>query len=68
MLPKHGEVFRRSSFIPGNSCAPYIAATLGVAAFSYLPYAVFNFASPLLVIAVALTGIRMLRAATRSGT
>jgi NhaC family Na+:H+ antiporter len=38
-----------------------MAVTLGVATHSYLPYAVFNFASPLLAIAMAYTGIRMLR-------
>jgi Na+/H+ antiporter NhaC len=32
-----------------------------VATFSYLPYAVFNFASPLLAIAMAYFGIRMFR-------
>ena len=39
-----------------------MAATLGVATFSYLPYAVFNFASPLLAIGVAYLGIRMPKA------
>jgi NhaC family Na+:H+ antiporter len=38
-----------------------MAATLGVATFSYLPYAVFNYASPLLAIAIAYLGVRMLR-------
>ena len=37
------------------------AATLGVATFSYLPYAIFNFASPLLAIAIAYLGVRLLR-------
>lgn len=50
-----------SALIPWNSCGAYMAATLGVATWSYLPYAVFNFASPLLAIAVAYLGIRMLR-------
>lgn len=51
-----------SALIPWNSCGAYMAATLGVATFSYLPYAVFNFASPLLAIAVAYLGIRMPKA------
>jgi NhaC family Na+:H+ antiporter len=38
-----------------------MAATLGVATFSYMPYAIFNFASPLLAIVVAYLGVRMLR-------
>jgi NhaC family Na+:H+ antiporter len=51
-----------SALIPWNSCGAYMAATLGVATFSYLPYAIFNFASRLLAIAVANLGIRMLGA------
>ena len=50
-----------SALIPWNSCGVYMAATLGVATLSYLPYAVFNFASPLLTIAIAYAGVRMLR-------
>lgn len=50
-----------SALIPWNSCGAYMAATLGVATFSYLPYAVFNFASPLLAIAMAYLGVRMMR-------
>ena len=42
-----------SALIPWNSCGAYMAATLGVATFSYAPYAIFNFASPLLTIAAA---------------
>jgi NhaC family Na+:H+ antiporter len=41
-----------------------MAATLGVATFSYLPYAAFNFASPLLAIAMAYLGIRVPRDAS----
>ena len=52
-----------SALVPWNSCGAYMAATLGVATFSYLPYAVFNIASPLLAIAVAYLGIRMPRTA-----
>ena len=37
-----------------------MAATLGVATFSYLPYAFFSFASPLLAVLMAYAGIRML--------
>jgi NhaC family Na+:H+ antiporter len=55
-----------SALIPWNSCGAYMAATLGVATFSYLPYAVFNLVSPLLVIGLAYTGIRMHRAAAET--
>ena len=50
-----------SALIPWNSCGAYMAATLGVATFSYLRYAAFNFASPLLAIAVAYAGFRVPR-------
>jgi len=50
-----------SVLIPWNGCGAYVAATLGLATFHYLPYAVFNFASPLLAIAIAYLGVRMLR-------
>ena len=50
-----------SALIPWNSCGAYMAATLGVATFSYAPYAIFNLLSPLLTIAAAYTGLRMLR-------
>jgi NhaC family Na+:H+ antiporter len=56
-----------SALIPWNSCGAYMAATLGVATFSYLPYAVFNFASPLLTIALAALGVRMLRGPAAPG-
>jgi NhaC family Na+:H+ antiporter len=51
-----------SALIPWNSCGAYMAATLGVATWSYAPYAVFSYVSPLLTIALAFAGFRMLRA------
>src|SRR5690349_5583196 len=48
-----------SALVPWNSCGAYMAATLGVATLSYLPYAEFNLASPLLAIAFAYAGFRM---------
>jgi Na+:H+ antiporter, NhaC family len=56
-----------SALIPWNSCGAYMAGTLGVATVHYLPYAVFNFASPLLAIAVTATGLRVLHAAPQAG-
>ncbi len=40
-----------SALIPWNSCGAYMAATLGVATFSYAPFAFFNLACPILAIA-----------------
>jgi NhaC family Na+:H+ antiporter len=40
--------------VPWNSCGAYMAATLGVAALAYLPYAFFNLLNPLTSIVAAL--------------
>ena len=50
-----------SALIPWNSCGAYMAATLGVATWSYAPYAVFSIVSPILTVAIAYAGIRMHR-------
>lgn len=52
-----------SALVPWNSCGAYMAATLGVATVHYFPYAVFNFASPLLVMILAAVGFRGIRGA-----
>jgi NhaC family Na+:H+ antiporter len=39
-----------SALIPWNTCGAYMSATLGVATFSYAPYAFFNLLCPLLAI------------------
>ena len=39
-----------SALIPWNTCGAYMAATLGVVTFDYAPYAIFNFACPLIAI------------------
>ncbi len=49
-----------SALIPWNSCGAYMAATLGVSTFDYAPYAVFNLASPLLVVVLSFAGVRPL--------
>jgi NhaC family Na+:H+ antiporter len=56
-----------SVLIPWNSCGAYMAATLGIATFHYLPYAVFSFVSPLLPVVFAILGFRMLRAPNSEG-
>jgi len=52
------------SLIPWNSCGAFMAATLGVATLSYAPFTIFAWVSPLITIAFAFAGIRMLRAPT----
>jgi len=39
-----------SALIPWNTCGAFMAATLGVATFSYLPYAFFNLLCPVIAI------------------
>ncbi|KZM50377.1 Na+/H+ antiporter NhaC family protein [Labrenzia sp. OB1] len=49
-----------SALVPWNSCGAYMAATLGVATVSYAPYAVFNLLNPIVTIAFAFAGFRMI--------
>jgi NhaC family Na+:H+ antiporter len=39
-----------SALIPWNTCGAYMAATLGVATFSYAPYAFFNYLCPIIAV------------------
>jgi NhaC family Na+:H+ antiporter len=45
-----------------------MAATLGVATWSYAPFAIFNIVSPLITVAFAYFGIRMMRTAPAATT
>lgn len=48
-----------SPLVPWNSCGAYMSATLGVATFLYLPFAIFNIASPLLSLIYGITGFKI---------
>jgi NhaC family Na+:H+ antiporter len=49
-----------SPLIPWNSCGAYMAGVLGVATLSYLPYCVFNIASPIIdLVFVGLLGFKL---------
>ena len=50
-----------SALIPWNSCGAFMAATLGVATVHYAPFALFNLLCPLITIASAYSGLRMIR-------
>jgi NhaC family Na+:H+ antiporter len=52
-----------SPLIPWNSCGAYMAASLGVSTVAYLPFAFLNILNPLISIAFAFLGLRMLRGA-----
>ncbi|MGE4360162.1 MAG: Na+/H+ antiporter NhaC family protein, partial [Lysobacteraceae bacterium] len=49
-----------SPLVPWNTCGAYMAATLGVATFDYLPYAFFNLAGPLVALFMAWAGLKIL--------
>ena len=46
-----------SPLVPWNTCGAYMAATLGVATFAYLPFAFFNLINPLVSVAYGFSGI-----------
>ena len=49
-----------SVLIPWNSCGMTQSTVLGVATLSYLPYCFFNLLSPLMSIAIAITGYKII--------
>jgi NhaC family Na+:H+ antiporter len=50
-----------SPLIQWNSCGAYMSATLGVATLAYLPFAVFNLASPIISLFLGFTGFKVER-------
>jgi NhaC family Na+:H+ antiporter len=51
-----------SPLVPWNSCGARMGAVLGVATVSYLPFAFFNIASPLLSVVYGFIGFKIVRA------
>ncbi|MGB5352981.1 MAG: Na+/H+ antiporter NhaC [Woeseia sp.] len=50
-----------SPLVPWNTCGAYMAATLGVATFAYLPYVFFNLINPLVSVIYGYTGFTIKR-------
>jgi len=48
-----------SPLVPWNTCGAFMAATLGVATFDYLPYCFFNLAMPLISILYGVLNFRL---------
>ena len=48
-----------SAIVPWNTCGAYQSTVLGVSTFTYLPYAFFNYLSPLMTITYAYLGIKI---------
>ncbi|KUI45028.1 sodium:proton antiporter [Mycobacterium sp. IS-1590] len=51
-----------SALVPWNSCGAFMSAVLGVSTLAYLPFAVFNIASPLLSVVYGYTGFKLVKA------
>ena len=50
-----------SPLVPWNTCGAYMAATLGVATFAYLPFAFFNLINPFVSVLYGITGFTIKR-------
>jgi NhaC family Na+:H+ antiporter len=48
-----------SPLVPWNSCGAFMGAVLGVSTLLYVPFAIFNIASPLLSVLYGITGFRI---------
>ena len=48
-----------SALIPWNTCGAYMSATLGIATFSYAPYAFFNLLCPIIAIIYGFTRVAL---------
>lgn len=56
-----------SVLIPWNSCGVTQASVLGVATITYLPFCIFNWLSPLMSVAIAITGFRIIQSRAECG-
>ena len=50
-----------SPLVPWNTCGAYMAATLGVATFAYLPFVFFNLINPVISIIYGFTGFTIVK-------
>jgi len=57
-----------SALVPWNSCGAYLAATLGVPTLSFVPFCIFNIASPLLSVLWGVTGFTVNRVSASDAT
>ncbi|MCO5316336.1 MAG: hypothetical protein M9938_09280 [Solirubrobacterales bacterium] len=48
-----------SPLVPWNSCGAFMAGVLGVGTLAYLPYCIFNYASPALSVLYGFTGFKI---------
>ncbi len=50
-----------SPLVPWNTCGAFMASTLGVATFAYLPFALFNLINPLVSLIYGFTGFTIVK-------
>jgi NhaC family Na+:H+ antiporter len=50
-----------SPLVPWNTCGAFMASTLGVATFAYLPFAFFNLINPLVSLIYGITGFTIMK-------
>jgi len=50
-----------SPLVPWSTCGAYMAATLGVATFAYLPFAFFNLINPIISMVYGFTGFSIVK-------
>ena len=50
-----------SALVPWNTCGAFMASTLGVATFAYLPFALFNLINPVVSLIYGITGFTILK-------
>lgn len=48
-----------SALVPWNSCGAFMGAVLGVPTLAYLPFAIFNYVSPVLSVLYGITGFKI---------
>jgi NhaC family Na+:H+ antiporter len=57
-----------SALVPWNSCGAFMGAVLGVPTLAYAPYAIFNYASPILSVLYGITGFKIEKATVKETT
>ena len=57
-----------SVLVPWNTCGAYQSSVLGVATGAYLPYAIFNWLSPLMTLAFSFLAVRIRRISRTDGS
>ena len=55
-----------SVLVPWNTCGAYQSGVLGVSTFAYLPFAIFNYVSPLMTLTFAIFNIKIKQLGNRA--